>query len=203
MGTDAPKPRQTDPPIPHTVSRTLSPAALLPFYCRSAGTDTVWPTRCRPVRPASALSYPTSIPLRRPPLLPCAPSDPAPAPLPETRTTATTPMVGASLDLSPPPSPLLDLRDAAVARVPASFGSYCFLPPANSKVFGPGTVAACTLNTYLLLFIRFCCFNHVANEFFGMLQQMFFECCNGIFGSLQQMSLQCCSTTKNLRCCGT
>jgi hypothetical protein len=70
---------------------------------------------------------------------------------------------GPSLDLSPPP---LDLRDVAVARVPASSG-VLFLP-SSGELEGDGL---------------------------GVVLHVFLPCCNEIFGSLQQMFLRCCSTT--------
>jgi hypothetical protein len=81
-------------------------------------------------------------------------------------------------------SPPLDLRDAAVARVPASSG--ILFPPPSGELEGDGPRAV-----LYVFFLFLPCYN----GFFFMLQQMIFKCCNEIFFVVTTNFLRCCGTT--------
>ena len=75
-----------------------------------------------------------------------------------------------------------------MARVPTSSG-VLFPPPSGGlEGDGLGAGAVCTLKPIPLLFVRLLRFLRVAKGFFGMLQQMIFECCNRVIHVLQKGS---------------
>jgi hypothetical protein len=71
-----------------------------------------------------------------------------------------------TLDLSPPPP--LDLRDAAVARVPTNSGSYSLFPPVSSKVMGQGLKRPVPRTHPLTVFVRSCCFSMLQGDFWDV-----------------------------------